>query len=95
MLPVSRINDVGIGYCPPCERTVSGRIITGNNTVIVEGSPLSYLNCIFQGDWGHTSMVIASAKNITNGSPMARINDIVSGTISGNIITGASTVMSS
>ena len=22
MLPVSRINDVGIGYCPPCERII-------------------------------------------------------------------------
>ncbi len=95
MLPISRINDVGIGYCPPCERVVTGRIVTGNVTVIVEGSPVSYHNCTFQGDCGHTSSLISSAENITNSMSIARINDPINGTITGSITTGALTVFSS
>lgn len=90
---VARINDTGIAYCPSCETTVSGRIITGNTTVLVNGQPISYMNCTFQGSCGHTASIIATSKNLTNGQPISCMNDRVEGSINGSIITGSSNVM--
>jgi hypothetical protein len=94
MILLCRINDTGIGYCPSCETTVSGRIIMGSSNVIAESSPASYMDCTFQGNCGHTSRLICSSKNLINGKPLGRMNDTVVGSINGRVIMGCSTVMS-
>lgn len=93
-MQVSKINDIGMGYCPSCEHTVSGKIITGNATVIVNGQALAYMNCVFQGSCGHTSRIIASSKNLTSGQPISRMNDTIIGAINGSIKSGSANVNS-
>lgn len=94
MIQITRINDTGVGYCPSCETTVSGRIIYGSPNVITESMPTSYMNCTFQGSCGHTSRIISTSKNLVNGNPVSRLNDTVVGAINGRIISSCATVMS-
>lgn len=95
MIQIARMNDTGIGYCPSCETTVSGRIIYGSANVLTESQPTAYMNCTFQGNCGHTSRIISTSKNLVNSNPVARLNDTVVGSVNGRIISSCATVMSS
>lgn len=93
MIPVARIGDVCMGICfghfPPIP--MSGKIITGSVTTIVEGRPVARMGDVVMADCNHTGTIVkgSSAASI-DGRPVARIGDDVAGVFTAKIITGAS-----
>lgn len=88
---ISRITDLGVGICVCCGSIpMTGALITGALTVIVENQPVSRIGDIMLGSCGHTGIVITGSPTVNvENSPVARVGDSFSGCFNGVIITGA------
>ena len=92
--PTSRVDDVGIGVCA-CHDSpipVSGNLITGANTVMVEGKRVSRKNDIVLASCGHMGfMTTYSNTEIVEGKNTVRKGDSFTGCFTGSLTTGANT----
>jgi uncharacterized Zn-binding protein involved in type VI secretion len=91
---VSKVNDQCQGFCIVCECYMTGQILTGASTVIVNGVPVSILNSIVQGSCGHIGTLITTSKNIAQSLPIGRLGDSFQGIFTGSVITGSNNVIS-
>lgn len=95
MIPVARVGDVCVGTCaghPPSPPIpMSGKILTGSGTTMIEGKPVARVGDTVMGDCGHTGTIVkGSSATVADGKPVARIGDSVSGVFTATIVAGAS-----
>lgn len=83
---IVRLDDATQGWCAVCEIYVGGRIITSSSDTRANSRGVVNMNCIAQGNCGHTGVVTATAKNRCNGLNIAKINDTFTGVYSGYIV---------
>jgi uncharacterized Zn-binding protein involved in type VI secretion len=95
-LPLARMSDTGMGNDTCHDDTevgVSGTIIQGAGSVIVNGLPVARMSDIVMRDDGHFGIIISgSGTVIAGGLPVARIGDDFIGCFSGTIINGSGNV---
>ena len=96
-LPAARMSDTGIGNDTCHDDTksgVTGIIIQGAATVMVNGLPVARMTDIVMRSDGHSGVIINGSSTImANGLPLARMSDSFVGCFTGIIIGGASNVM--
>jgi uncharacterized Zn-binding protein involved in type VI secretion len=98
-MSVCRVGDLGEGICTGSSsspHTITGTIINGAATVFAEGSQVSRLGDIVEGDDGHQEKAIILSGSPTvycEGGSVARIGDFFEGKdFHGILISGAATV---
>ena len=98
-LPICRIGDTGEGVCTAGgsgAHTITATVLTGAGTVYAEGSSLSRMGDVVEGDDGHQqiAMIITGSPTVySEGLPVARFGDFFEGPqLTGILITGAATV---
>jgi uncharacterized Zn-binding protein involved in type VI secretion len=75
---------------------VSGFIISGASTVLINGQPVARNTDMVIGSCGHTGIITSSSPVVlAEGLGVARIGDSVSGCIIGQIVTGSENVLAS
>lgn len=99
MPATARTGDIGVGICcchPPIPCIgMSGIVISGATTSIVEGSPPARCADLVLGGCGHVGVIIScSSTKVSEGLGTARSGDGFSGCFSGVIVTGAATDIS-
>lgn len=96
-LPIARISDTGIGDDKCHDDTkigVSGTIIQGAGSVMVNGLPVARMSDYVMRDDGHFGIIIGgSGTVIAEGLPVARQCDDFVGCFSGTIIGGSGNTM--
>ena len=92
MLPVTRLMDIGVGICTAevIPHSTTGKVITSQSTVLVNGRPCARLTDMVITDCGGVGIII-SGNNTTliQGLPMSRLTSVFVGTFTGTIITGS------
>jgi uncharacterized Zn-binding protein involved in type VI secretion len=90
-LSICRIGDMATGWCSICNRTVTGRIITGSPNVYVQGKPVARKGDLVMPGCGHgAGRIVRVSPNIrANGLGVARVNDTFHGTYTGRLLGGA------
>lgn len=91
---VARLNDQCQGFCAACECPMSGRIVTGANTVLTNKLPTAKLYSIVQGNCGHIGYLFTSSKNLPEKVPFGRYGDTFQGVFSGQVVLGSENVWS-
>lgn len=99
MPQTSRITDIGVGSCcchPPIPCiSMSGTLVTGAGTHLVENQPVSRIGDVVLGFCGHVGVMISgSPTKFSEGSQTVRVGDQFSGCFTGTLVTGASTQIS-
>ena len=90
----ARIGDQIQGYCNIHETNVSGQIITGSSTVIINNAGVARLGDLALGSCGHTTVIVEASPDVyADGIKVARLGDAVDGNITGTIVTGSSNVI--
>jgi len=73
---------------------MTGFIISGNSSVLVQGLPTGVVSSIIIGTCGHVGVVVSGSNlAITGGVPIARISSTFVGCFTGLIVTGAANVL--
>lgn len=95
-LPAARMSDTGIGddVChDDTKHDVSGTIIQGAGSVMVNGLPVARMSDIVMRDDGHFGVIIGgSGTVIAEGLPVARMSEDFVGCFTGTIIGGSGNV---
>jgi len=88
----ARHNDLVKGNCAIHGANIMGRIITSSSDVITNGRGQARIGDKVKADCGHEAVIITgSGKEIANGRPVARQNDLVGNSpYTGKILTGSS-----
>jgi uncharacterized Zn-binding protein involved in type VI secretion len=97
---ICRIGDTGEGTCTGPSNddphTITGTILTGAGTVMCEGSGVSRIGDIIEGNDSHEEIAViltGSPSVFGEGTQIARIGDYFEGDdFEGTLITGAATV---
>jgi uncharacterized Zn-binding protein involved in type VI secretion len=101
-LQICRIGDIGEGICTGPSNddphTITGTIIQGSGTVMAEGSGVSRIGDIIEGNDSHKEIAViltGSPSVFSEGGMTARIGDYFEGPdFEGTLIIGAATVYS-
>jgi len=99
-ISVSRIGDVGKGYCScggdPPHGNQSGVIISASENVFTNGLPTGIITSVVKADCGHTSVIVSGSSSVfVNGLGIAYIGSHFSGSCwNGNIVSGSGDVFS-
>jgi uncharacterized Zn-binding protein involved in type VI secretion len=93
MLPVTRLMDIGLGTCiahPPIVHVTTGKVITSQSTVLVNGRPCARLTDMVITDCGGVGIIITGNNTtLISGLPISRLTSMFVGTFTGTIITGS------
>lgn len=76
---ISRVGDLGAGFCPCHDGTVSylTQILTGAKTVNTNGEPTALIGSIGQASCGHMTQQLTGAKTVfAEGAAVARVGDL-------------------
>jgi uncharacterized Zn-binding protein involved in type VI secretion len=91
------MSDIGMGddSChDDTKHNVSGTIIQGAGTVMVNGLPVARMSDIVMRDDGHFGIIIGgSGTVVAEGLPVARMSETFIGCFTGIIIDGSANVM--
>lgn len=96
MFGVARVGDTTYGVCYGHKYpiVVTGKIISGETSIITEGMPTARVGDTVMADCGHTGKIISGGyRHICSGFPIARLGDKVVGTYIATIISSAVTTL--
>lgn len=95
MLPVSRLGDMGVGYCTDHDgHDATGFIITSQSTVLINGLPCAKMGDIVLSTCGSSGIIVGgSSKAMLSGLPMATMSTSFVGTFSGILVNGSNNVL--
>lgn len=97
MLPVARLGDIGQGTCtahPPNIHYTTGKIITSQSNVMINGLPCARMTDMVVTDCGGVGIIISGSTNIlVQGLPIATMLSTFVGTFTGTIIGGSGNVL--
>lgn len=91
MRTVSQIGHMGQGicYCHPVPIPMTGIIVTGGPTTMINNKPDGRITKLVQGYCGHYGVLITGNPTlITNNTPTVRIGDKFTGCFVGTIVEG-------
>jgi len=95
-LPVAIISSVGVGVCS-CHKSpqsTSGTVIQGSGTVLANGMGVARIGDMIVANCGHTGTLIQGSGTVTaEGIGVSALTSMFVGCFTGNIISGANTVL--
>jgi uncharacterized Zn-binding protein involved in type VI secretion len=92
----ARVTDVWAGKCC-CHlgcTGMSGVIVSGDNTVLINGLPSARMTDLVVGNCGHSGIIVSGSNTVTASNlAKSRLGDSVTGCTQGVIVTGSPDTM--